>query len=296
MDSDVNMSSSSKNFINDLSNVLDSRIAEINDQLQKSKREILEKYKQMMDETDKNSIHMKDFFYSLQDNDFSGGIKSIENMKKFRDNLDEYLKDAGRYLEIYDKFSKENLSKIISNNKGVFSFIEFKINKSSTECLWSKTQPKQNFTLDEEGRNLTVTYSGCYELFYSSNVFKEGVNIIKLEVLCVTTTGYHSIGLVNEKYENSSHCVCCKNEPFFMLTKNGDTFNAGISSNLAEVKLVDSLEPYLFEFNINLEDVNDKKWSFKFKDIEYGPFKLIGNEFRIAAGMCNGGKVKYTFL
>ena len=42
--SDNNISSSTKNFINELSNVMDSRIAEINDQLQKSKREILEKY------------------------------------------------------------------------------------------------------------------------------------------------------------------------------------------------------------------------------------------------------------
>ena len=296
--SDNNISSSTKNFINELSNVMDSRIAEINDQLQKSKREILEKYKEMVDETDKNSIHMKDYFYSLQSDDYNGGIKSIENMRKFRDHLDEYLKDAGRYVEIHDKFSKEDLSKIIRQNKGNFHFINYKIKakKGFVDCNWNLSQPKMHHKLDEEKKVMDVKYEGCYELYSTENVFKEGKHKINLEVLCETTQNYHSIGLVNEKYVPDSNCVCCKNECFFMVSKNGDTFNGGVKGNLANVKLEDSLEPYLLEIEIDLDDPEDKKWSFKLKEEEYGPFKITGEQFKIAAGMCNGGKVKYTIL
>ena len=81
-----------------------------------------------------------------------------------------------------------------------------------------------------------------------------------------------------------------------MVQRGGDSFNGGINGNIAGVKFEDSVEPYLFEIEVDLDDESNKNWSFKLKGEEYGPYSLKGNEFKIAAGMCNGGKVKYTFL
>lgn len=297
--SDNNISSSTKSFINDLSNAMDSRIAEINDQLQKSKRELLEKYKDMVDETDKNSIHMKDYMYAIKDLESNGGSKSIEHIKKFRDHLDRYLKDAGIFVDIYKKFSEEKLDKIINKKKGQFCFLNYKVknmNKGNDDCTWNPTQIKQNFTLEEENKVMNVNYSSCYELYTSENIFKDGIHNFTIEVLCNKTTTYHSLGLVNESYTPNSNCVCCKNNCFFMFNRNGEVFNNGSTQSFSNLTFPDGVEPHVFDIEINLDDDNDKKWSFKFKEQEYGPFKLVGSEFKFATGMCNGGKVKYTLL
>lgn len=299
MDTDNNISSSTKSFISDLSNVLDSRIAEISDQLQRSKKDILDSYKEMVDKTDKDSFHLKDFLYSLQESNTSGDQMSYNNMKKLRDNLDEYLKESKIYIEIYDKFSKDDLSKIIQTKKGKYSFINYKIKskKGNEEMTWNPVQLKYNFSLKDEGKMIEVNYSGCYNMFVSQNVFSQpGKYFFSMEVLCKSTTNYHSIGLVNEKYVPNSNCVCCKNECFFMVTRDGGTFNGGSSSSFSTINFVDSAQPYLMGFMIDLEDENNKNWTYKLNEEEIGPFKLTGNEFKIAVGMCNGGNVNYTFV
>lgn len=299
LQSDNNISSSTKTFMNDLSNVIDSRIAEINDQLQKSKRQLLEKYKEMVDETDRNSTRMKDFFYAMQDtDDGSADSQSIESLRKFRDHLDEYLKDSGRFVDIHKKFSEEKLPKLIVNRKGNYQFIEYKIkSKGGDECNWNQTQPKNHHTLSEEKKVMDVNYTGCYELYSTETEFKEGKHYVTLEILCEKTTTYHSFGLVNEHYNSSSNCVCCKNDCFFMVNRSGDTFNAGITGHVGGISLNDGNEPYKFDIEIDLEDPDNKKWSFKHNDQEFGPWEIKkGNVFKIAAGMCNGGKVKYTLV
>lgn len=297
LQSDNNISSNTKNFINELSNVMDSRIAEINDQLQQSKREVLESYKEMIDETDKNSIHIKDYFNIMQNECSSNGIEKIEMMRKFRDNLTTYLNDAGKFAEIHDKFANDKLSDIITKKKDKYCFINYKINPKPGVVLWNKTQDKQNFSLENEGQIMSVNFTGCYELYKSENVFKEGKFSISMEVVCEQTSGYHSIGLVNEEFAFNSSCICCKNACFFMVNKLGDCFNNAVTTNYSGIKFEDNPEPYLFEIEINLDDPLDKKWSFKINGgEEFGPFTLRGNEFRIAAGMCNGGKAKYTFI
>jgi hypothetical protein len=299
MDTDNNISSSTKSFIIDLSDVLDSRIAEITDQLQGSKKDILDSYKEMVDKTDKDSFHLKDFLYSLQESNTSDGPMSYNNMKKLRDNLDEYLNEAKLYIDIYDKFSKGNLSKIITSKKEKFSFIHYKIkNKNGKEDVtWNPIQLKSNFSLKDDGKKIEVDYSGCYNMFVSQNVFSQpGKYFISMEVICTSTNNYHSIGLVNENHVPNSTCVCCKNECFFMVDRSGNTFNGGLTSSFGAIKFDDKFEPYLMEFMIDLEDENDKKWTYKLNEEEIGPFKLTGKEFKIAVGMCNGGKVNYTFV
>merc|ERR1711957_847518 len=170
-------------------------------------------------------------------------MKSIENIKKFRDHLDDYLKDAGKYLEIHEKFAKDDLSKIIKQTKGNYGFINYKLKSKGDDMSWNSFQKKQNFAIVEDKRVMNCNYVGCYEVYSAENVFKEGKHKISLEVLCEKTQSYHSIGLINETYSDTAHCVCCKNECFFMVQRNGDTFNGDAKGNLAGCTFDDRVEP-----------------------------------------------------
>jgi len=287
-------------YIEDLSNVLDMRIAEITDQLQESKKELLEQFKNDLSQQTLLQVNLKDLHYNFFSEEENFGIKSVSKLKKFKECLDSYLKNIDSYLDLKEKFSKGKINDVIKMNtvKNKFEFAKFKIGKGSKgpslENLWDGVQHKNNFTLMEDSKAINIKYNNCYELYVSKTVYKNGINIIRMEVDCISTTIYHSIGLINESYTFGSSCVCLKSLNSFMFDRSGNVF---CNSNTVSSGIVFSDgQKHVFEIELNLENENEKFMIVKFNDSEYGPYKITGTKFKVAVGMCNGGNVIYRFL
>lgn len=292
MERNTHKSNISRDFLKGISDLLDSRIAEVNQKLMKGKLELMEQYEKMVNEEDFSDndivkIDLNDFnLDNLVD------IKTIEKMKELKNSLDDQLKSYEVLFKINERFQGD-LSKIINLKKNEIGFIPYKLKRGLSECIWNTVQFKKNHVLSNEQQSMKVNYKGCYEAYTSETTFEEGLHKVNLDVTCVRTTEWHSIGLVNENY-NDSFCICLKSDCFFMVKKDGTNFNGGDQSNPCGFTFNDRIEPYRLEYEINLEDPQNKSWKFNFEGTEYGPFKLTGNKFRIAAGMCNGGEVNYV--
>jgi hypothetical protein len=282
-----------KEYINEFSKILDSRIAEINKKLEEDKIELLQNYEKCLNESELfntiySTVKISDYqFDNLLD------IQTIQKLKELKSNLDKSLSGYESIFKISNRY-KGNLSDMIRIKENEINFKPINIIRAGpSECFWNKTQYKNNFKLEDEDKTMIVKYSGCYEAYTSETFFEDGVHKVVLDAYCIRTTEWHSIGLVNENY-NSSVCSCMKNGCFFMIKRDGTCFNGGVIGNTG-YHFPDRVEqPYRFEFEINLENESNKFWNLYVEEYVFGPFKLIGQKFRIAAGNCNGGEVKYV--
>lgn len=282
-----------KEHVHDLSKILDSRITEIYQKLEKNKIELLENYEKFLNESDLFDTSYKNINLLEYNFDNLLDINTIQNLKDLKLKLDQSLSSYESLFKITDKF-KGNLSKMIhiKENEIKFSPIVFANNQFSP-CKWNQIQYKQNFKLENEAQTNIVNYIGCYETYTSETFYEEGVNKIILDVYCIRTTEWHSIGLVNENY-NQGECTCMKKNCFFMMKRDGTNFIGGTIGNNTGFTFPDRSEPYRLEYEINLENENAKFWKLTVGENVYGPYKLIGRKFKIAVGNCNGGEVKYV--
>ena len=58
--------------------------------------------------------------------------------------------------------------------------------------------------------------------------------------------------------------------------------------------VVSNIDKTVQSIRLAVEDAENKFWKLKVGESEYGPWKLKGEDFRIAAGNCNGGEVNYV--
>ena len=284
-------------YINDFTKVLDRRINEVNEQLQESKKELVEIFTEEITTYNTLSVNLKDLHNSIFCESDISGLDSISKLKKLKESLDNYLNKVEHYFDIRNKYAHAKLSDLVKIKNDKFYFTKYKLNSGNKKDFiipeWKKTQFKQNFTLPYPN-TINVKYVSCYELFVSETVFSSGKNIYRMEVDCITTTSYHSLGLVNESYIFGTSCVCLKSQNAFMVDRSGNTFMNSVTSS-TNIGFIDG-EKYIFEFEINLEREDDKFMMITFKEQNYGPYKLIGKDFKVAVGMCTGGHVVYKFL
>jgi len=286
-----------KEYLHDFSNVLDHRISEINDQLQESKRNLLELFEEDFSNQTLLQVNLKDLHYSIFNQDEQFGLESILKLKKLKENLDNYLSKVDNYFDIKEKFAKSKLIDIIKIQNNKFEFLKYKIGtskKSYSNFMWSPSQYKTNFTLSDDKKSINIKYQSCYELYVSETVFETGVNCIKMEVDCLSTTSYHSIGIINENYSFGVSCVCLKSQNCFMFDRSGNVFCNNVNT-LSSISFGDG-QIHEFEIEINLIDETDKFMKIKFNEVDFGPYKITGKIFKLAVGMCNGGNVIYKIL
>lgn len=285
-------------YIQDFSNVLDQRIAEINDQLQESKRQLLDLLVEDLQQQNLLQVNLKDLHFNVFSQEENYGISSIPKLKKFKDYLDTYLTKVDNYIDVKDKFAKSKLSDLIKIKNNKFEFTKYKLGKGkkgiNADVIWSPTQFKTNSIISDGGKTMKVNYQSCYEMYVSETVFETGINTLKLEAECISTTSYHSIGLINELYAFGVSCVCLKSQNSFMFDKGGNVFCNNVNT-VSTISFLDG-EKHEFEIEINLESEEDKFMKIKFKEEVFGPFKLVGKIFKLAVGMCNGGNVIYKIL
>ena len=284
-------------YINDFTKIIDTRIKEVTNHLQESKKELIEVFTEEITTYNTLSVNLKDLHNSIFCESDISGLDSISKLKKLKESLDNYLNKVDHYFDIRDKYAHAKLSDLVKIKKDQFYFTKYKLNSGNKKDFiipeWNKTQFKQNFTLPDPN-TIDIKYVSCYELFVSETVFSSGKNIYRMEVDCITTTSYHSLGLVNESYIFGTSCVCLKSQNAFMVDRSGNTFMNSVISNTG-IAFNDGGK-YIFEFEINLENEEDKFMLIIFKENNYGPYKIIGKEFKVAVGMCNGGNVIYKFL
>jgi TolA-binding protein len=285
-------------YIQDFSNVLDQRITEINDQLQESKRQLIDLLIQDLNQQNILQVNLKDLHYNVFSQEENYGLDSISKLKKFKEYLDTYLSKVDNYLDLKENFAKSNLKDLIRIKNNKFEFTKYKLGAGRkgllSDVVWAPTQHRQNFTLSDSGKTMKIIYQSCYELYVSQDVLETGVNIIRLEADCITTNNYHSIGLVNESYIYGVNCVCLKSQNCFMFDKGGNVFCNNVST-ITTINFLDG-EKHEFEIEVNLKSEEDKFMKIKLKEQEYGPYKLIGKTFKLAVGMCNGGNAIYRIL
>jgi hypothetical protein len=80
-----------------------------------------------------------------------------------------------------------------------------------------------------------------------------------------------------------------------MVKENGIAFNGGDHRDCG-FTFCQWPEPNRLIIEINLENPDDKFWNFNVEndEKEIGPFKLLGQKFRIAWSLSLGGEVKYV--
>lgn len=285
-------------YVQDFTNVLDQRIAEINDQLQESKKQLLECLIEDLSQQNLLQVNLKDLHYNVFSQEENYGLESISKLKKFKEYLDTYLSKVDNYFDIKEKFAKSKLTDLIKIKNNKFEFTKYKLGAGrkilNNDIIWAPTQHKPNFVLSDNGKTAKINYQSCYELYVSETKFEKGINKIRLEADCISTTNYHSIGLINDSYSFGVSCVCLKSLNSFMFDRGGNVFCNNVN-NLSTISFLDG-EKHEFEIEVILECEEDKFMKIKFKDQEYGPYKLVGNYFKLAVGMCNGGNVIYKIL
>ena len=144
-----NKSIISKEFIDNLSILIDSRIEEVNEKLKASKNDLLEGYRQMLNDEESSSSGLKDLDLSGFLTDSLVDIETIDKLKILKLQLDNHLSGYDFFFKVNDKF-KGDLNKIIKFKNNNIEFIQFKLKKGISECEWSNSQFKKNHKLENK--------------------------------------------------------------------------------------------------------------------------------------------------
>lgn len=203
------------------------------------------------------------------------------------------LESKGKDLDLFKinknkQFEMKVLSKIktLLNGKSCF---DLKWKTVQNQPQWSNIDTNDSSVLNVNGR-------GCYNYYLTDHEFDPTLGEsceFEFESTVVNNDNYFYFGVVNETAVPSSNCMCCTIAQGLYIQHSGTLVIHGQTETNPNLEFK-SKKGEITTLRVKLI-FPEKEVFFQVDDKgEQGPFKLVGEKFRITFGSCNtaDGKIK----
>ncbi len=139
---------------------------------------------------------------------------------------------------------------------------------------------------------IDVHSSSCYNTFFTDIKFKDVVFQVEFEFDVHQSLSYLYFGIINESYNSTSNCMCCKPTNCVYVQCNGQVKHNGTAVQNPEFAW--NSDKALVGMKVDL--LLKKVIFYRPNHPEIGPYDITGSEFRIVSGHCNQGNGSIKIL
>ncbi len=199
-----------------------------------------------------------------------------------------YLRTNTFNIKSLNRFEKEDIREEVEFY-GLSSILDIS-KRQEYDIEWDQSLSKSGAcTVDSTEKRLIKIHSNtCYTHFVTNKLWTNEDFQIELEVAVTQSDSYLYVGIYNSSYSLSGSCGCCNPTNCVYIQCDGSVHTNSTKTNNNQVAW--QSQKIIIGMKVFLETQKNVYFYFPEKnDLEIGPYKLTGSNFRIYSGHCNNG-------